>query len=123
MPVYKFICKYSHMHCHPHHAVVHSLLVTPPVVTKLEDSVVNFFCREDNNNFATDIVWQDPHENYYIPGSGENENIRISAVGSRLEITNIIRNDTGIYRCLRSSNHTEFADGELIVYGMQLHTL
>lgn len=107
------------MHCSPHHAVVHSLLVTPRLVTELEGhSEVHFFCREDNNVFARDIVWQDPHGNVYTPGSTENENTRITAEGSRLSIFNIIRNDTGTYRCLNSNNYTVFADGNLIVNGM-----
>lgn len=108
-----------HVHCVPHHAVVHSLLVTPQTVTELEDhSAVHFFCRKDDSMFAIHIVWQDPHNNFYTPGSTENENERITAEGSRLSIFNIIRNDTGTYRCLNSSNHTDFADGRLIVNGM-----
>lgn len=106
------------MHYPPHHAVVHSLSVSPPLVTELEDhSEVSFFCREDGV-FATDIVWQDPLGNFYTPGSTENENTRITAEGSRLSIFNIIRNDAGTYRCLNSNNHTDFADGRLIVNGM-----
>ena len=98
--------------------MAHSLLVTPPFITEVEGhSEVHFFCREDDNTFAINIVWQDPHENIYIPGSGGN--LRISAEGSRLSIFNLTRNDTGIYRCLKIDNHTEFADGRLTVNGMQ----
>lgn len=98
-------------------SVVHSLLVTPPLITEVEGhSKVHFFCRENDNTFAIKIVWQDPLENVYIPGSGGN--LRISAEGSRLSIINLICNDTGIYRCLNIDNHTEFAEGHLTVNGI-----
>lgn len=97
-----------------------SLNVSPSVIIEDENhSEVHFFCREDDNTYAREIVWQDPHGNNYTPGSGENGD-KILAEGSRLSIFNIIRNDAGIYRCLKSSDHTEFADGTLVVEGMQL---
>lgn len=83
------------------------------------DPEAHFFCREDNNAFATDIVWFDPQENTYIPGSTmEGGNTRISAEGSRLSISDISRMDAGIYRCVRKSNNNEFSNGTLSVFGM-----
>ena len=101
-------------------SVAHTLSVIPQSIPELEgDPEVHFFCREDSNTFATNIIWQDPQESIYIPGSlNENGNKRILAEGSRLTIFNIIRNDTGTYRCLRNTNHTEFAEGTLTVIGM-----
>ena len=81
---------------------------------------VFFFCRENDNSFASprDIVWLDPHGISYIPGSQNMEgNPRIFAEGSRLQITNIVRNDTGIYQCQRKNNPADFAEGNLLVHG------
>lgn len=100
--------------------VAHPLSVLPPFLSESEgDTETFFFCTENNNTFATDIFWQDPQQNNYTPGSlTKNENKRISAEGSRLSIQNIIRNDSGIYRCLRRNNTTEFGEGKLTVLGM-----
>lgn len=106
--------------------VAQSLSVHPPSLIEREgDPEVNFFCREDDKAPAINIVWVDPQENTYIPGStSEGGNARISATGNGLSISNIHRNDTGTYRCIRnSSNYTEFANGNLSVFGMYiLHT-
>ena len=103
----------------------HSLLVTPQTIPELEgDLEVSFFCRENNNTFATDIEWLDPHHILYIPGSLSTEgNSRIYAEGSRLQITQLVRNDTGIYRCLRSNNPSDFAEGTLLVHGIRWYIL
>lgn len=103
-------------------AVAHPLSVFPPFLSESEgDPDAYFFCLENSTSFATDIVWQDPQQNIYIPGNlTKTENRRISAEGSRLSIQNIIRNDTGIYRCLRKNNFTDFAEGNLTVFGMQM---
>lgn len=99
--------------------MTHTLSVSPQSITECEaHAEVHFFCRENNGNFAINIVWQDPHHNIYIPGSVPEG--RISAEGSRFSIFSIIRNDAGNYRCHRSSDHTEFAEGRLTVTGMQL---
>ena len=100
----------------------YSLLVTPQTVPELEgDLEANFFCRENNNSYASPraIVWQDPWGNVYIPGSLSIEgNSRISADGSRLQIVRVVRNDAGIYRCRRNNNPADFAEGNLLVHGM-----
>ena len=96
-----------------------SLLVNPSSISELEgDEEVHFFCVENNNDLATDIVWKDPWECLYIPGSPRMEDSRVSAEGSRLSIFDINRNDTGLYACLRSNNSAEFAAGRLVVNGM-----
>ena len=104
----------------------YSLLVTPQTVPELEgDLEVYFFCRENNNSFASpkSIVWQDPQGISYIPGSPSvGGNSRISAEGSRLRIVHIVRNDTGIYRCQRSNNPAEFAEGNLFVHGTFIYS-
>ena len=98
--------------------------MTPQTVPEVEgDLEVYFFCRENNNSFASpkDIVWQDPQGISYIPGSLSIEGkSRISAEGSRLRIVHIVRNDTGFYRCQRSDNPAEFAEGNLLVNGIYL---
>ena len=103
----------------------YSLLVTPQTIPELEgDLEVFFFCRENNNSFAnpTNIVWQDPQGISYTPGSPSmGGNSRISAEGSRLRIAHIVRNDTGSYRCRRSNNPAEFAEGNLLVHGMFIY--
>ena len=102
--------------------VAQSLSLHPTSLRRPEgDPKVTFFCREDDDTFATDIVWVDPQENTYIPGStSEGGNARISARGSSLSISNISRMDAGAYRCVRESNHTEFANGTLHVLGMYI---
>ena len=93
--------------------------MTPETIYELEgDLEVNFFCRENTNSFATNIVWQDPQRIMYIPGSmSMGGNSRISAEGSRLQIAQVFRNDSGIYRCLRPNNPEDFAEGTLLVHG------
>ena len=103
----------------------YSLLVTPQTIPELEgDLEVNFFCRENNNSFAINIEWLDPQHILYIPGSlSMGGNSRISAEGSRLQIRQLVRNDTGIYRCLRSNNPPDFAEGTLLVHGIYTSVL
>ena len=97
----------------------YSLLVTPQTVPELENDLeVHFFCRENNNTFAVNIAWMDPQEFLYIPGSLNMGNSRITAEGSRLRIVQLLRNDTGMYRCLRSNNPSDFAVGTLLVHGI-----
>ena len=97
-------------------SVVHTLIVVPHFISEFEgDPETHFFCRENSNAFAIDIIWQDPHDNTYNPSSTNNGNERIYAEGSRLSILNVSRNDTGTYRCIRN---TEFAEGTLSVIGM-----
>ena len=101
--------------------MTNSLFVFPQFITVCEDHPeVHFFCKESDDIFAINIVWQDSQEVFYVPGSlNENDNKRILAEGSRLSILNISRNDTGGYRCLRSNNYTVFAEGSLTVTGMK----
>lgn len=101
--------------------MTNSLFVFPQFITVHEDHPdIYFFCQEGDGIFAINIVWQDPQEYYYVPGSpNEGVNKRISAEGSRLSILNISRNDTGVYRCLRSNNYTVFAEGSLTVTGVK----
>jgi hypothetical protein len=95
----------------------YSLLVTPQTVPELENDLeVYFFCRENNNTFAVNIAWMDPQEFLYIPGSLNMGNSRITAEGSRLRIVQLLRNDTGMYRCLRSNNPSDFAEATLLVH-------
>lgn len=104
-------------------SVVQALSVVPRFIPEIEgDPEVHFFCREDTDIFAIDIVWQDPQNIIYNPGStSDNGNEKIHAEGSRLSIFKVNRNDTGTYRCLRNSNYTEFAVGNLSVIGMYMH--
>ena len=82
---------------------------------------VHIFCFEDNGHFTTDIVWNDPQGNSYIPGSPtEGANSRIEARGSRLSLYDLKRSDSGSYRCSRTGNLTDSVDFSLFVYGKQL---
>ena len=103
-------------------SVAHTLSVFPPMLTTMEgDSEESFFCRENNGTYAADIVWMDPDNNLYSPGSmNEGGNTRIEVEGSRLSIHDIIRTDEGKYSCHRRSNNSEFAEGILNVTGMSL---
>ena len=102
--------------------MVQSLSVVPRSIPEIEgDPEVHFFCREDTYTFATDIIWEDPWNIIYSPGStNDNGNEKIHTEGSRLSIFNVDRNDTGTYRCLRNTNLTEFAEGTLSVIGMHM---
>ena len=99
-----------------HPLASHCLSVTPQHVTEPEgEPEVYFYCRESSNVYAIDITWQDPLGNIYSPGSAVGE--RVSAEDSFILIVNTIRNDSGVYRCQRQSNPSEFAEGRLTVYG------
>ena len=97
-------------------------MVTPQTIPELEgDLEVFFFCRENDNSFASprDIEWLDPYNNEYIPGLLNSiGNARILAEGSRLRIAEINHNDKGFYRCLRRNNSKDFAEGFLQVHGI-----
>ena len=126
IPVSPFCKRYCTVVCiMTFFADVYSLLVIPQTIPELEgDLEVNFFCRENNNSFATSIKWLDPQHILYIPGSlSMGGNSRISAERSRLQIRQLVRNDTGIYRCLRSNNPPDFAEGTLLVHGIHLYLL
>ena len=103
----------------PPSPVSHCLSVNPQYIPEPEgDEEVHFFCIESPNSYATDITWRDPQGNLYTPGSPSvGGNSRITAEGSRLSILNLVRNDTGHYRCYRNSDPTDYAEGQLLVYG------
>jgi hypothetical protein len=99
--------------------VAHSLSITPPTIDQQEgDSQVHFSCLENNKVFATDITWEDPQGNLYTLGSpSEGGNARITVADSgRLFIHNLIRTDSGNYRCFRNSDATDDAQASLLVY-------
>ena len=94
--------------------------MSPHTKTGIEgdlNSVARYFCRNDDNTFATDITWFDPHNNTYTPGSS-GVNPRIVTEESELCIHNLARSDEGCYRCQRNSNASEFDEASLSVHGM-----
>ena len=88
------------------------------MVAKDTADIADYYCREDDGRYAYDVVWFDPHGNQYTPGSNSEDNPRIVAVDSKLSVHDIVRLDTGMYRCQRNSDSSEFDEAMLEVEGM-----
>ena len=96
------------------------IVMSPHTKTGIEgdlNSVARYFCRNNDDTFATDITWFDPHNNTYTPGSS-GVNPRIITEESELFIHTLVRSDEGLYRCQRNSNASEFDEASLSVHGM-----
>ena len=79
---------------------------------------MQFFCYEDNGYQATNVIWVDSQGNTYTEDStSQGGNTRISVEGNKLIITDLVRSDSGSYRCSRVGNPNVSAVGDLLVTG------
>lgn len=100
------------------------LRVTPGVNTAVhgESNSKVFYCRNDDNTFASGITWIDPNSNSYTPGT-TGLNGRVVAEASYLTVNNIVNSDAGMYICQRNTGSLESDHGTLIVYGKTLYNV